>query len=262
MITGAGSGLGAAFAKALSSSGYRVYGTSRRPAECAGNPGVHWLALDASHPQALADFIREQAPLLRDLDLLINNAGASWFGDIVDQPHGEIGALLHLLLQAPIALSQAVLPGMRQRGSGTIVNVSSLAALFPLPYMAVYTAAKAGLSAFTQDLALTEGSGGVRWIDFQAGDFRTAFNRNLAHGKLNARQQQALIGLERAMAAAPAAEQAAFDLVRALRRQRSGTIRSGGWFQSRLAPLGWRLLPARCLHQLIRHYYGIQRPTP
>jgi short-subunit dehydrogenase len=147
---------------------------------------------------------------------------------------------------------------MRERRRGTIVNVSSLAGAFPLPYLAAYTAAKAGLSGFTQSLMLTERGTGVRLIDFQPGDFRTAFNKAMARAtELTPREQQAWAHLEQHLQAAPPPERAARDLLKALGKRRDGIVRSGGFFQTHVAPLGLRLLPRVWLLGIIRRYYGI-----
>ena len=90
-------------------------------------------------------------------------------------PEEEIARQIDVLLAAPIRLCRAFAPKMADRGSGGIVNVSSIAGMFPLPYMPLYNAAKAGLSAFSASLALEYKA--VPFVtDFRLGDFRTNFN--------------------------------------------------------------------------------------
>jgi short-subunit dehydrogenase len=141
-----------------------------------------------------------------------------------------------------------------------VVNISSLAAEFPLPYMALYSAGKAGLSALTRSLIITERAGGVQFIDCQPGDIRTAFNANMARREaLSAAEERAWRRMEANLAAAPGAERAAGDVMRALRRGRSGVVRTGSWFQTCLAPLGMRILPVAILIWAIRRYYRLPR---
>ncbi len=258
LVTGASSGLGLAFARMLLKEGLTVYGTTRNPGSEGLDRDIRWLQFEGSAIEAVEHFTREQNTLLTSIDILVNNAGSGYYSK-------ESSALKELALEqqmllfwTPIQLTQMVLGSMRERGSGIIVNVSSLAALFPLPYMAGYSAAKAGLSAYTQGLMLVEKDSGITLIDFQAGDFKTAFNANIRRAQLeDANMERAWKRLEENLLASPAPELAAGDLRRALAKGRSRIIRSGGMFQSRIAPLGFRLLPTRLLHWAIRRYYQI-----
>ena len=181
LVTGASSGIGRAVAKRLLDAGLEVYGTTRSPERASGPDGIRWLRLEGATTEGLQTFIDENRDLLNHLDILMNNAGSSGFGNLAANPADLLEEQVRLLLQTPIQLSRAVLPGMRTRSKGCILNVSSLAAIFPLPFMAAYSAGKAGLSAFTRSLVLSEVADGVSFIDFQAGDFRTAFKIGRAH---------------------------------------------------------------------------------
>lgn len=260
LITGASSGIGNALAQALLREGLIIHGTSRQPASQSPQPAIDWLPFDGSSPARIDDFIRVNGDLLSSVDILVNSAGASTFGDLAAVPEDALSGNFHLLLEAPARLTRAVLPGMRGRGHGAVVNITSLAAGFPLPYMAAYTAGKCGLSGFTQSLILTESRRGITLLDFQAGDFRTAFNDHMTR-RSSLPQGEATVWkrVEHHLRTAPPPEKAAADIVRALRRGRSGVIRSGGFFQTRVAVLGLRLLPRRFLLQLIRRYYGLPR---
>lgn len=258
LVTGASSGIGAAVAKALLKEGMTVYGTARRPTGTL--PGLHEIAFEGRYPGSLTTFLEENSDLLRSIDILVNNAGAATFGDLLAGEEGSASEAVHLLLSAPMALCRAVLPGMRQRGSGAVVNVSSLASLFPLPYLAAYSAGKAGVSSFTQSQMLTEDHPGVIWIDLQLGDFRTAFNRAMRpEGPLAPEAAVVWERMEAHLAGGPDPDQAARDLLRHLRRGRSAVVRSGGFFQTTMAPLGVRLLPRKWLLAAIGRYYGLRR---
>lgn len=259
LVTGASSGIGRAIAESLLAAGLTVHGTSRRPDRPDLHPDIHWLPFEGDSLQGIHAFLREQPNLLSSVDLLINNAGGSFFGSIDAVPRERITGLHNLLLEGPVQLTRAVLPGMRERGRGAIVNVSSLAALFPLPYMATYSACKAGLSAFTRSLLLTERGRGLVLIDFQPGDYGTAFNAAMdRHGRETGSSERAWKRLEENMSTGPPPERAAKDLMRALARGRSGVVYSGGFFQRCLAPLGARILPTSCLLRAIGRYYRIQ----
>lgn len=235
-----------------------MYGTTRYPDNPELDPDIRWLAFDGARQAGIDTFIRGNAELLSSLSILINNAGSSCFGKASEIPQEIQTAHQTLLLEAPVRLTEAVLGPMKKRGSGTIVNVSSLAALFPLPYMAVYSSCKAGLSQYSRDLMLTERGSGVCILDFQPGDFRTAFNDNIrTYGELDRNQKRAWKRLEENLAKAPSPELAATDMLRAIRRGRSGTVRSGGFFQTVVATTGYRLLPGRLLRWAIRKHYAL-----
>lgn len=260
LVTGASSGIGKAVARELLRAGVEVTGTSRDPerAQAGGLGGLRWLAFEGGSAAGVQAFIDANRELLGGVDILINNAGWGVFGSVAGTPEDTTDRQLQLLLEAPIRLTRAVLPGMRGRGSGAILNVSSLAAIFPLPYMATYSAGKAGLSAFTQSLILGNEAAGVTLIDFQAGDFRTAFNERMTRASALGRGEQAAWEqIERHLRAAPGAEVAARDMLRALERGRSGLVRSGSAFQKWIAPLGVRALPAGLLLRAIRWYYKL-----
>ena len=258
LVTGASSGIGLAVARKLLQSGLTVYGTTRNPGREGLDPDIRWLALEGSSADGLEAFVEENPELLANLDILINNAGSSLFGPIDALPIPELRKQLQLLLETPMELTRRVLPGMRQRARGAIVNVSSLAAVFPLPFMPSYSSGKAGLSGFTQSLILSERNTGVVIIDFQPADYRTSFNDNMqTHGAQTGAAGRAWQRMEDNLKAAPPPEKAAGNLVRRLARGRSGTCRSGGFFQAVVAPLGVRLLPKRLLMWAIARYYHL-----
>ena len=121
LITGASSGIGAEVARQLVSRGLTVLGTSRHPESVTDPiPGVRYLELDQNDPASIAR-CAEQAGAV---DILINNAGESQMGPLEDTPMEVIEKLFATNVFGPIALTKAVLPGMRQRGRGTVVMVA------------------------------------------------------------------------------------------------------------------------------------------
>ena len=257
LVTGASSGIGQALAEALLAAGLTVYGTSRHPGR-QHDSRIRWLAFEGASQEGLATFLQTHDDLLSKIDLLINNSGAGLFGSITDIPEERLSGQQCLLLEAPVRLTRAALEGMRQRGRGAIVNVSSLAALCPLPYLGTYSACKAGLSAFTETLRQTERDSGICLIDLQLGDFRTAFNAHMERfGEASAEKDAVWERLEANIAAGPDPSKAANDLLQALRRGRSRTVRSGGFFQCRLMPIWARVAPRPLFLWSIRKYYRL-----
>ena len=258
LVTGASSGIGRAIALRLLREGVNVVGTTRNP-EQPDLPGeIRWLPFDGASIEGIDAFVSEYSDLLSYVSILINNAGSSLFGKASEIPTEAILAQQNLLYGAPVRLCEAVLGPMRQRGAGALVNVSSLAAIFQLPYMAHYSAGKAALSSYTRGLMLTEHGNNLTIIDFQPGDYKTGFNSNiLKFGQMDMAQERAWKRLEENLAMGPAPDRAAEDLIRALHKGKSRTLRSGAFFQRVIAPLGNRLLPGNLATWAIRKYYKL-----
>jgi NAD(P)-dependent dehydrogenase (short-subunit alcohol dehydrogenase family) len=258
-VTGAGSGLGRAFTAMLLAEGVRVWGTSRDPARLAGPAGLTPVALDlADPPAAEAAFLRAAEQAGGAFDLVINNAGAGVFGEYAAVDFAVWQRQWDAMLTGTFRLTHAAWRQMQGRGRGCLVNVSSLAAEFPLPLMAGYNVAKAALSALSESLIFESRSSAVTVIDFRPGDYRTDFNRNMLIPSPAAGPRAAAVWrrLESNLAAAPLPAAAAADLRRALAGGRSGVVRSGSFFQARLGPLAARLLPAAWLRAVLARYLG------
>jgi short-subunit dehydrogenase len=154
VVTGASRGIGAALAAELVARGAGVVLVARsvEPLEkLAAELGGEAYAADLSDASAIEPLVRRieaEGPI----DVLLNNAGVDLTGDLVALPSEEIVRLVAVNLCAPMLLCRAVIPGMRSRGRGHIVNVSSLAGTNAVPGLAPYSASKAGLSHFTAGL--------------------------------------------------------------------------------------------------------------
>ncbi len=146
LITGASGGLGGWVADQLTAEGARVTALGRtRPKGVA-----EFLARDLSTPagiEAAASDVRDQR-----WDLLVNLAGVQHFGPVEAEAPDDLMAGYLVNLVAPVRLTQAVLPGMRARGSGQIVNIGSIFGSINFAHFATYSSAKAGLRGFSQAL--------------------------------------------------------------------------------------------------------------
>jgi len=259
-ITGGSAGLGRALATILAKQGVEVIATSRHPERVEPLPGVTFVSLDLGDPQAPAAWVKQMREAGHGLpDVLVNNAGSGVFGRLGSIPGEAWDRQLAVLLGGPVALCRELFPLMVQRGSGTIVNVASLAVDFPLPFMHPYNLSKGGLSSFSRGLALEAIGTGVRIIDFQPGDLRTRFNSEVERHQSDgdATLDRAWERLESHLQSAPPPETAARQLWQALRRGRSGTITGGSFFQAVLGPLGLRLLGRRWVSGFLRRYYRL-----
>jgi len=264
-ITGASAGFGLLTARALCARGHEVWGTSRNPQNLPDLEHLHAVALDLNDPPSIeAGFTRALAEA-GHFDVLINNAGAGVFGPLEAFSDEEIAAQLATLLLGPIHLIRRALPDMRARRSGLIVNVSSLAGEFPLPFMCPYSLSKAALSAMCEGLSMELLGSGVRLIDVRPGDFATRFHESTR--RIGAPLAQvyapnldiAWNAIDRNMNRAPDPQQVADTLVRIVEGKiRRSVVRAGGLFQARLAPLLNRLVTRAWVRWGLRVYYGLK----
>jgi short-subunit dehydrogenase len=172
VITGASSGIGAALARELHRAGARVTLVARRAALLEGltrelGEGCQAIVRDVTEgpPAAWIDRVERFAPI----DVFVNNAGIQDAGPFATSDEARGARLLGVDLAAPISLAREVLPRMLSRGRGSLVNVSSVAALAPPSGMARYAAAKAGLAAFSEALAAELRGSGVHVLTVYPG---------------------------------------------------------------------------------------------
>ncbi|MCJ8056806.1 SDR family oxidoreductase [Shinella curvata] len=150
MITGASSGIGEATARAASAAGAKLVLLARRKdrlaslAEELGNALA--IECDVTRPERVEAAVRIAVEEFGHIDVLVNNAGQGLHADIGDIAADDFRALLDLNTVAPLVTMQAVIPGMRERGRGSIINVSSGATLAVYAGSAAYTSSKAALN--------------------------------------------------------------------------------------------------------------------
>lgn len=259
LLTGASAGIGRATARALLAAGWEVWGTSRDVCRLSDLPGIRAVAMDVSDSESIAGAFASALALAGGFDVLINNAGDGAFGPLEHLPLEVVRRQFATLVLGHIDLIQRVLPAMRERGSGIIVNVTSLAARLPIPFMAPYNAAKAAMSSLSASLDLELHGTGVRIIDFQPGDIRTGFNDAVFRGPGTGYDQpasQSWIAIEREMKAAPPPECVAREIVRLLTSP-APLATAGGFFQTRVAGPFASCVPRRWLLAAIRRYFGL-----
>ncbi|WP_062228746.1 SDR family NAD(P)-dependent oxidoreductase [Aureimonas frigidaquae] len=160
LITGCSTGFGRQTALHFLAQGWSVIATMRDPAAntLAAHPHLRVLPLDVTDAASIESAIAAAGPI----DVLVNNAGIGWLNALEATPLDMVRTILETNLVAAIAMMQAVLPGMRERGSGVIVNVSSSTTLKPFALLSVYSASKAAMNALTASAALELEAFGIR----------------------------------------------------------------------------------------------------
>lgn len=151
LITGCSSGYGLETARHFHAQGWNVVATMRTPREdvLPRSDRLRVLALDVTQPASIAAALAESGPV----DVLVNNAGIGLMGAFEATPMSTVREVFETNTFGVMAMTQAVLPQMRARRSGVVVNVTSSATLAPMPLVAVYTASKVAIEGFTASLA-------------------------------------------------------------------------------------------------------------
>jgi NAD(P)-dependent dehydrogenase (short-subunit alcohol dehydrogenase family) len=160
LITGCSTGFGRDTALHFLNQGWRVIATMRNPAASTlpRSDRLHILPLDVTDADSIAAAIGQTGAI----DVLVNNAGIGWLNAVEGSPLETVREVFETNLFGAIAMMQAVLPGMRERRSGVVVNVSSSSLYKPLPLLSVYRASKAAMNAFSESAAHELAPFGIR----------------------------------------------------------------------------------------------------
>ena len=150
LVTGGGRGIGAAIARALAGAGARVMAAARHTVDI---PGVVMQRCDVTQPDDVMALVRATVERLGPVDILVNNAGTASSAPVGKIALDEWQRLFAVNATGTLLCTQAVLPGMRERRYGRIVNIASIAGLTGDKYIAAYSAAKHAVVGFTRSLA-------------------------------------------------------------------------------------------------------------
>ena len=180
MITGVNSGLGRALAEAVLSRGDRVVGTVRkeaaRSAFAAVAPGQSFgLILDVTDEKSVHHAVDQVEKEIGAIDFLVNNAGYGLVGGVEETSLDEARAQFETNVFGALAVMQAVLPHMRARRTGRIVNITSVSGLVGWPSLGVYSGSKFALEGISETLALELEPLGIKVIMVEPGGLRTDF---------------------------------------------------------------------------------------
>ena len=177
-ITGVSSGFGRALAQAALAAGHRVVGTVRSADAAAdfaalGEGRAHAFVLDVTDNLAIPDVVARAEQLAGPIDVLVNNAGYGYEGILEESPLDEMRRQFEVNVYAAVAVIQAVLPGMRARRSGHIVNITSMGGFITMPGIAYYCGSKFALEGISEVLAKEVAALGVKVTAVAPGSFRT-----------------------------------------------------------------------------------------
>ncbi|WCE04885.1 SDR family oxidoreductase [Pseudoxanthomonas sp. JBR18] len=179
LITGCSSGFGLETARHFLAHDWQVVATMRTPQAdlLPASPRLRVLPLDVTDAESIAACVQAAGPI----DVLVNNAGIGVLTPLEATSAEAAREVFETNTLGTIAMTRAVLPQMRERGQGVVVNVTSTVTVRPLPLLSVYTASKAAVNAFTESLAVEVAPFGVRATLVLPGAApSTQFGRNAA----------------------------------------------------------------------------------
>ncbi len=175
-ITGVSSGFGRQTAQLLAEQGHIVYGTVRKPANSEAK--FNLLTLDLTDSASIKNAVRTVIEKEGRLDVLINNAGMHTGGPVETSPPENIKLQMDTNFLGMVSLTREVLPLMRNRGEGTIINFSSIGGLMGLPFQAFYSASKFAIEGFSEALRMEVKRFNIKVVLINPGDFHTSNSAN------------------------------------------------------------------------------------
>ena len=186
LITGCSSGIGRAAALSLHQAGFTVYATARRTEALTelSDRGLRTLALDVTDEQSMTTAVAAVEADAGAVAVLINTAGYGLYGPVEQLPMAEIRRQFETYFFGLVRLTQLVLPGMRRRGRGRILNVSSMGGRITLPGGAFYHASKYAVEALSDALRMEVAQFGIDVVLIEPGPVKTPWN-DVAAGSLS-----------------------------------------------------------------------------
>ena len=256
LVTGGSSGIGRSLCLKLADEGFQVFSASRSKSLPDDMARITQIPVDFSLSEQSSDFAKKFIDQYGVPDLLLNNAGYGAFYEWGKFPDSEITKQIEVLFSAPVRLCRVFAPAMQKEGRGVILNLSSLATLYPLPYQPMYNAGKSALSSFTESMML-EYRNFPKFIDFRMGDVRTGFNTATSRQEtLNQSMSSAWDQIEKQLDDSISVETAVEQIFTTINKKKSGTYHGGTFFHKLVLPFVFRILP-NCLRiRLIRFWYA------
>ncbi len=267
LITGCSSGIGATLAKTMHQSGYHVYASARNAAKLAPlrDMGIQTLTLDVTQASSITQALNTISADQRTVDILVNNAGYGAMGPLIEMPRTELNQQFETNVYGPLALIQAVAPGMIKQKTGLIINVGSVSGVLVTPFSGAYCATKAALHALSDALRMELAPFNIQVMTVQPGAIESEFgtnaeaslDRTLASNSMYQNIENYIVKRAQASQNSPTTAQALVDeLMNHLKSNHPpSTVRIGkGSF---VLPIMARVLPYKITDTLLKRAFGL-----
>ena len=257
VVTGASKGIGLEIAKALLRDGYRVYGLARTKASAEN---IIWKTCDVSSEKSVLKAFGEVLSESAGIDVLVCNAGIGISGASEFVAEEEHCIQTDVNFNGAVRCAKAAIPSMRKAGCGKIVFISSLAAIFPLPFQGFYSATKAALNAFSDSLGIELKPFGIETSAVMLNDVKTEFTENrrkTAAGDdvYGGRIEASVSKMEKSEQRGMPPEHVAKTVSGILKRKHLPPHKIVG-FSNEVLGFLFRILPATILMKLLKAIYG------
>ena len=264
LLTGATSGFGKTASAMLAARGHRVFGTGRTVQEGQREDGVWMLRMDVTDVESVQRAVDAVLRIAGRIDVLVNNAGAGIGGALELATQEEKHWQMDTNFMGMTNVCSAVLPHMRGRGRGRIINISSIAGVVAVPYQGFYSASKFAIEGYSQALAVEVRRFGIDVCVVEPGDFRTGFTSSrrvseatLSHPDYADSFRRTLAGVEKDETYGSSPEKLGRVICRLVEKRRSGfRILTGSLLQTMFARVS-RILPGRLVQKLLAWFYSV-----
>jgi len=259
LVTGASSGIGKAIAD-RSAAACRVFGAARSAP--ASPNGFTFLCADVRDGQSVQGCVQRVLEEAGRIDVLVNCAGVVVGGPVEEMLDEEVVDQIQTNLLGTMRMCRAVLPGMRERRSGLIINVGSLAGLMGVPFQAAYSASKYGIEGFSESLQMEVRDFGIRVVVVDPGDVATEITAHRRLSRGSRMDSPYLSSFKRAMVSQSESERHGWKpdrlarLVERIISSRAPRFRyTPGPLIERVSPAARRVLPDRLYLRIVSGFY-------
>lgn len=257
VVTGASKGIGLRTAETLLREGFEVFGLCR---SAGPDEQIQWIPCDVTDSQNVKDAFAKVLAQAGKIDLLVCNAGIGISGAAEFTAEADFRRQMDVNLIGAVCCAQQAVPVMREQGRGKIIFVSSLAAIFPLPFQSFYSASKAALNSFSDALGIELKPFNVETCVVMLNDVKTEFTDNRKKTEdgdavYGGRIHKSVAKMEKSEQNGMPAERVAETICGLLRRRHLPSHKIVG-FSNELLGILYRILPANLMLWLLEKIYG------
>lgn len=264
LVTGASSGIGKVTAKKLLELGFIVYGTSRNAFN--SDEGIKMLKMDINDEESISSAVNSIISKHGHISILINCAGNGIAGALEDMSADEILYQMQTNFFGTLNVIRSVLPHMRKKGRGLIINIGSVAGRIAIPYQSMYSASKSALAAVTQALRLEVKSFGIKCAMVEPGDTKTGFTmsrkfiKNIFTSDYKTEAERAIYSMVRDELNGKPPETVSDAILKVIKKRSPRAVYTV-CFEYKLLVFLKRILPNRVLEYVLAKMY-LTKPLP